>query len=210
MKLYYSPGACSLAVHIALEELGLPYETELVSTSDGSTRSEAHLARNPKGRVPVLELDGAVMTEAVAIMTYLAASHPDSVLGEVDPMRLSRAVEWMGWLSSGVHAGPVAQCWRTERFTDDPSAHGGVRDKGLETLRAAYDMVEGKLGDGKWALGGRYSVVDPTLLVYFRWGNRLGLAMPGLYPRWTGHTRAMLDRPAVRAVMIAEDVSAWA
>ena len=119
MKLYYSPGACSLAVHIALEELGAPYEIELVSTSDGSTRGEAHLTRNPKGRVPVLAIGDGVLTEAAAIMTYLATSNLSSVLGEADPMRLSRAVEWMSWLSSGVHAGPVTQCWRTERLSDE-------------------------------------------------------------------------------------------
>ena len=209
MKLYYSPGACSLAIHIALEELGLPYNIELVSTADGSTWSETHLARNPKGRVPVLEIGGQTMTEASAIMTYLAMSHPDSVLGETDPLRLSRAIEWMSWLSSGVHALPVTQIWRSERLSEDEGGHNGIRAKGLKNLREACDLIERKLSDNSWTLGASYSVVDPTLLVYFRWGNRLGLDMPELYQNWTRHTRAMLDRPAVQSVLAKEQISVW-
>ena len=209
MKLYYSPGACSLAVHIALEELGAPYEVELVSTDDGSTRSEAHLARNPKGRVPVLEIDGNIVTEAPAIMTYLATSNPESVIGETDSMRLGRTVEWMSWLSSGVHAGPVAQCWRTERFSDGFACYDGIKAKGRVNLRDACDLVERKLDSEGWTLDERYSVVDPTLLVYFRWGNRLGLDMVSLFPKWTRHARAMVERPAVRTVLTAEDISVW-
>lgn len=208
MKLYYSPGACSLAVHIALAELGLPFEIVLVSTKDGSARSPEHLARNPKGRVPVLDTGEQVLTEATAIMTWLATAHPASVMGESDPLRLTRAVEWMSWLSSGVHAQPVTQCWRANRLSDDPASHVGIEAKGRANLRDACDLIESKM-DGDWALSGRYSVVDPTLLVYYRWGNRLGLAMPDLYPNWTQHTRAMLERAAVQAAMEAEGISAW-
>ncbi len=208
MKLYFSPGACSLAVHVALEELGAPYAIGLVSTSDGSARSPEHLARNPKGRVPVLDTGEEVITEAVAIMTWLATAHTGTVLAETDPLRLTRAVEWMSWLSSGIHAQPVTQCWRPKRLSDDSDSHAGIEAKGRANLRDACDLVESKL-DGGWALAGRYSVVDPSLLVYYRWGNRLGLAMRDLYPNWTRHTRAMLDRPAVQTVLVKEGISVW-
>ena len=77
MKLYYSPGACSLAVHIALAEIGKPYETTLVSTSDGSTWADAYLEINPRGKVPTLVDQGHVITEVSAILMYLAQTNPE-------------------------------------------------------------------------------------------------------------------------------------
>ncbi len=109
MKLYYSPGACSLAVHIVLEEIGLPYERELISSMDGSTESATYLSINPKGRVPALNIGGTLITEVSAITTYLGMSDPQKVLLPTDALGVSRCLEWMSWLSSSVHALPVAQ-----------------------------------------------------------------------------------------------------
>lgn len=208
MKLYYSPGACSLAVHIMLEELGEPYQTEKVLTGDGSTRLKKHLAVNPKGQVPVLDLEGEVLTEVSAIMLHLTLAHGANIDLDASPNKLVRAVEWMNWLSSGVHAGPVTQCWNTARMTDDSDHHLSIQAKGHERLRDVYNLIEGRIPKTGYALGG-FSAVDPCLLGYFRWGNRLGLDMRSDFPNWTAHCLKMLDKPAVQMVLSKEELSVW-
>lgn len=208
MKLYYSPGACSLAVHIMLEELGEPYQTEQVLTGDGSTRMKKHLAVNPKGQVPVLDLGGEVLTEVSAIMLHLTLAYGANIALDASPNKLVRAVEWMNWLSSGVHAGPVTQCWNTARLTDDSDHYLSIQAKGLARLRDVYNLIEGRIPKTGNVLGG-FSAVDPCLLGYFRWGNRLGLDMQSDFPNWTAHCLQMLDRSAVRIVLSKEDLSVW-
>ena len=123
MKLYYSPGSCSLAPHIVLEEIGEPYQTLLVSAMDGSTSSTEYLQVNPKARVPALDIGNEILTEVPAIVLYLALCNPDMKLLGNTPYFLARAMEWMNWLSSGIHALAVAQNWRVERFTDDEKGY---------------------------------------------------------------------------------------
>ncbi len=215
MKLYYSPGSCSLAPHIVLEELSLrmdkPYETELISSMDGSTQSKEYLAINPKGRVPALDIGGEIITEAPAIMTYLAKTNPEAELLDQSPLKLARAIEWLSWLSSGVHALPIAQNWRTEWFSDDKSCYKSIQTKGMSNLKSSYQQIEEKLSNSNpgWASGDLYSIVDPYLLVFYRWGNRLGIAMKTQFPAWTEHTHAMLERRAVSNVLKHEEISIW-
>ena len=127
-KLYYSPGACSLAPHIVLEEIGEPFDIELVSSMDGSTSTAEYLKINPKGRVPVLDIGESVITEVSAILTYLALTYPQSELLENTPTGLARAIEWMNWLT-GIHSSVIAQNWRVERFSNNPSAHKDIQVK---------------------------------------------------------------------------------
>ncbi|MEH6631456.1 MAG: glutathione S-transferase family protein [Halopseudomonas aestusnigri] len=207
MKLYYSQGACSFAPHIVLEEINIPYTAELVSSMDGSTRAPEYLKINPKGRVPVLETGGEIITEAAAIMTYLAFNNPRCGLIGKTPLSIARTVEWMNWLS-GVHAFAIAQNWRTERFSDDVRAHEGIQTKGMENLKDIYSLIDQKLRDVKWAVGDEYSIADPYLLVFFRWGNRLGLNMRE-YKNWTLHAERMEQRAAVITVLEKEEISIW-
>src|SRR5690349_6663809 len=188
-RLYYSPGACSMAVHIVLEEIGEPYELELVSSRGhlggvGTTSAEWK-AKNPKGRVPALsgvagQIGGAddLLTEAQAILFYLARTHPDARLLPDAVTGQARAIEWMNWLSSNVHAMSYGQIWRPNRFVADEKDHAAVQDMGQQNVREQYAYIERLIGDGRdWALPGGYSVVDPYLLVFYEWGVRIGLDM---------------------------------
>lgn len=207
MKLYYSPGACSLAAHIILEEIGHPFETQLVNTMDGSTDSEAYLNISTKGRVPALEHDGQVITEVSAILIYLAMSNPRSQLVASTTLGIARTIEWMNWLAS-IHASTVAQTWRTERFSAEPSAYPGIQQKGMENLRDTYEQIDLKLNGLEWAVEGRYSIADAYLLVFFRWGNRLGLDMSE-YEHWKEHAERLQSRAAVKIVLATEGISIW-
>ena len=207
MKLYYSPGACSFAPHIVLEEIGKPYEVELVSTMDGSTRKDQYLSLNPKGRVPLL-IDGEhVITEVSAIMSYLALNNPDLNLIDTAPLQLTRTIEWMNWLAT-IHTQVIAQNWRSQRFTDEASAFEGIQGKGMEGLVETCNQINSKMENRNWAVGEQYSIADPYLLVFFRWGNRLGQNMRQ-FQHWTDHAERMEKKSAVQRVLQAEGISLW-
>lgn len=181
-RLYYSPGSCSLAPHMVLEEIGLPYELELVSSKDGQmTNTDKWRAVNPKGRVPALSgVPGNIggqpnlLTEAAAILIYLARTNPDSQLLPTDAAGEARCIEWMNWLSSNVHAMSYGQIWRPQRFVDDESLFPAVKAKGFRNLDSQHAYIERLLADGRtWTVGETYSIVDPYLLVFFRWGQTL-------------------------------------
>jgi glutathione S-transferase len=132
--LHYSPGACSLAPHIVLEEIGLPFTLKLVSTSDGSARQPGHLKLNPKGRVPVLTCKDFVITEAPAILLHLAMSNPQTGLLPSEPDGLARSIEWFNWLSGTVHSIAIRQAWWPETFTADASQHAGIVERASRIL----------------------------------------------------------------------------
>lgn len=208
--LYYSPGACSLAVHILLEEIGAPFSLQRVSSSDGSTRSPEHLRLNPKGRIPVLTQDETIYTEVPAIMLHLALSNPQAHIQPQTHEGLIRTIEWFNWLSGTVHGAAVRQVWRTEWFTTEPSQHEGIQAKGREHLLAAFALIESRLAQSSWAVEDRYGVVDAFLLVFYRWGgHRMGLDVQSLYPAWTARTRRVMDRPAVQRTLATEGISVW-
>jgi glutathione S-transferase len=217
-RLFYSPGACSLAVHIAMEEIGVPYEKEIILSrgerEGAMTATEQWRAINPKGRVPaLLGVEGSMggsptlLTEVTAILVFLAASHPEAGLLPSAPAPLARCIEWMNWLASNVHAMSFGQIWRAQRFSDDEDAHPVIRDKGQRNLLEQYAYIDQVLGDGRrWALPEGYSAADPYLLVFFHWGQRIGLEMRRHYPAWATATDRTLSRPAVQRVLQDEGV----
>jgi glutathione S-transferase len=220
-RLYYSPGACSMAAHIVLDEIGEPYELELVSSrgvlgGEGTT-SAAWLARNPKGRVPALSgVPGRIggtddlLTELHAILVYLARTHPAARLLPGDPAGDARAMEWMNWLASNVHAMSYGQIWRANRFVVEERDFAAVQAKGRQNLREQHAYIESLLADGRdWAVPGGYSVVDPYLLVLYQWGGRVGLDMHASYPAWTALMRRVVARPAVARVLAAEGITVF-
>jgi len=214
-KLYYSPNSCSLAPHIGLEEIGQPYETELILATDGKmTNTPEWRAINPKGRVPALtgvpgRIGGApsLLTEVQAILLFLARSYPDARLLPDNPAGEARAVEWMTWLASNVHAMSFGQLWRPERFSANESCFLDIKAKGRENLRQQFAYIETLLSDGRdWAVSGRYSVVDPYLLVFYRWGSLFDLDMVRDFPAWTDIARRVCARPAVGRVLAATGI----
>nr|CAA6804160.1 MAG: Glutathione S-transferase (EC [uncultured Thiotrichaceae bacterium] len=207
LKLYYSPGACSLAPHIVLTEIGEPFGIELVSSMDGSTQTAEYLKLNPKGRVPALQIGDSILTEVSAIMSYLALTYPNAGLLSDTPIGRARTIEWMNWLT-GIHATDIAQSWRTERFSDDTAVYAGIQAKGMKNLAKTCEQIDARLSQSTWAVGEQYSIADPYLLVFFRWGNRLGLDM-SVYQHWVQHAKRMEQRGAVQVVLAVEEISIW-
>jgi glutathione S-transferase len=216
---YYSPGTCSLAPHIVLEEIGEPYELTLISASgprEGETTSTpAWKAINPKGRVPALlgvrgRIGGAdnLLTEVPAILTYLARTKPAAELLPSDPAAEARCIEWMNWLSSNLHSMAFAQMWRAQRFTTDEEGVAAVRTRGRENVSECFAYIERLIADGReWAIPEGYTIVDAYLLVFYYWGRcRIRLDMGTLCPAWTRLSELVAERPAVQRALNIEGI----
>jgi len=210
-QLFYAPGACSMAVHIILEEVGAEFELFAVSVANRDTQREPYLSINPKGRVPALRIPGEarVLTELPAILRYLASRYPEYGLSQTeDPLREARIAEWLAWLSGWVHSVGYGLIWRPERFDPDPSHATALAVQGTKVIEAAHAEIERTLSEnGCWSVGERFSIVDPFLLVLYRWGASIGFPMRERYPGWTRLARLTLERPAVQRAMAREGIA---
>ena len=207
--LHASPGSSALAPHIVLEEIGIPYRIEMMSSGHPETKSAEFRQINPKGRIPVLVADGFLLTEAPAILLHLGLTNPAVGLMGSDPESIVRAVEWTNWLSGTVHAVAIRMVWKTDYFLPDGAMHGPLIESGMGHLLSAFALIEDKLQGRDYALGNGYSVVDPYLLVFFRWGNRMNIDMRTNYPAWTAHAQRLEKRGAVRRTLTQEGISLW-
>jgi glutathione S-transferase len=205
MKLYYAPGACSLAPHIVLEETGARFELARVDLAANQQNSPEFLRLNPNARVPVLVDGNWVLTESPAILRYVTARHPASGLWPWDPREEARCAEWLNWLSATIQVA-FTHVRRAARYASDLRAVEDVATTGKKTCGELWRAVEKKLGPGPWALGSRYSVADPLLLVYWTWGRGpvLGFDMTHDFPQWTEHARRLARRPAVQRAFATE------
>ncbi len=204
-KLYYAPGACSLASHIALEEVGLPYETQKMNLAEGDQRKPEYLRLNPRGRVPTLVVDGNVMTENVGILTYLGGGHADSGIWPKKTWDQAKLVSTMAWLSNTVHT-TYAHIARAERYADDPASIEAIKAKGRSNYEGYLKEIDGLLEGQKWAVANQYTVADGYLLVFYRWGNRAKLDVKGLR-NYTALIQRVMARPAVQRVMADEGIT---
>ena len=137
MKLYYAPGACSLAPHIVLEEVGGRFELSRVDLAANQQNSAEYLRVNPKARVPALTDGDWILTEAPAILRYIAARHPAAGLWPWDPREEARCAEWLNWLSSTIHVA-FGHVRRAARYASDPRAVEDVAATGKNTCRELW------------------------------------------------------------------------
>jgi glutathione S-transferase len=182
LTLYFAPGSSSMAVHIALHEIGVAFEGQPMSFKKDDMRSPDYLALNPEGKAPTLVIDGQPLTEVAAILFYLAKRYPDAGLLPRDDIEAdARALSWMSFAASTLHP---------------------ARRHGLDHARDVWGIADRRLGNG-WALG-RYSIADIHLFrLYWRLANSLKPA-PGTFPNLTAHYARMMARPAVQRTIEIE------
>lgn len=205
IRLYYSPGACSMAVHIVLEELGLEYEIERVMISEGENLREPFLSVNPRGRLPVLAVGDEVLRETNALLLYLATRWPKRGLAPVPgTLEFSRCVEWLSWIT-GTHHVHLMNFWRPHRISSDDSKVKEISRNGREKFREGTFEIENAIA-GDWFLGDAFSVVDAYLLFCYRQGNRIGLSMSAEFPRFTALAERSLNRASVKHVFEREHI----
>lgn len=205
IRLWYSPGACSMAPHILLNELGLDFEPIRTPIKEGAVQTEEFGRLNPKRRVPVLALDDEVITELPAVATAIALLKPERHAMGQGLMGQARAYEWMNWLSGTVHAQGFGCLWRPQRFSDDASVHEAIMARGRKTVAEYFTMIDAKLL-GDHAVGKDFTAVDAFLLVLYRWGNIIGLDMAGTYGNYHRFAQGLSRRASVQKTLATEGV----
>lgn len=185
LTLYYTPGASSMATHIALHEVGVPFELKLIELHRHENRKPDYLAVNPEGKVPTLVVAGSEpLTEVAATLWYLARRYPEAGLlpqyGDAEGE--ARVVSWMSFIASTIHS---------------------ARRAGDERWREVFRLADARLGRNDWAVG-RYSIADIHLFrLFWRFVDALHPAA-GDYPSLRAHYDRMMAREAVKKTIAAE------
>ena len=202
MKLIYSPGACSLGIHVVLEEIGTPYETEAANLRQ--PREERPLtAINPKSKVPTLVRDdGSVLTEFPAIAYWLARTNPDANLFPDDVEGETRTLEALDFCVATIHMQGFARMFAARRAAT-PAEGEALTALGMDVVTRGMDRVSASLGDKDW-LSGSYSIADSALFYVSNWAAPFNVALPA---NVAGHLERMRARPAVAAVLKAEGLA---
>ena len=183
LTLYFAPGTSSMATHIALHEIGVPFESRPLSFAGQEQRRPSYLALNPEGKVPTLVVDGRPLTEVAAILWYLARAYPAAeLLPRDDPEAEAQVISWMSFIAATLHP---------------------ARYRGVDNTMAVYGVADRRLGDAEWAIG-RFSIADIHLFrLYWRIRGALDFP-PDRFPRLTAHYERMMARPAVQKTITIE------
>jgi glutathione S-transferase len=204
MKLFYAPGACSIGIHVLLEEIGKPYETEMVNLREGAQYKPEYAGMNPKSKVPaLLKDDGTLLTEYPAITYWLAKTNPYANLLPDDIDLQAKAIELMDYAVSTIHMQGFGRQFRSSNFTPNPADEDAVKARGKDIAEKGFGLVDKAL-DGKDYAVGAFSVADTALFYVELWSKRVGMTLP---PNCAAHLDRMLARPAVQAVMKAEGLA---
>ena len=184
LTLYFSPGSSAMATHIALHEIGVPFEAKLTALHENAHRTLGYLAINPEGKVPTLMIDGRPLTEVAGTLWYLARRYPDSGLlpqqGDIEGE--ARVISWMSFIASTIHP---------------------ARRIGEARWREVFALAEPKLGPHDWTVE-RYSIADIHLFrLYWRFVTTLHPDL-GSYPNLSAHYQRMMARPAVQRTLETE------
>jgi glutathione S-transferase len=200
VKLYYSPGACSMAPHIVLQETGMKYATQAVDLRTHQVAGSDFYKVNPKGSVPTLELDnGQILTEGAVIMQYIADQKPDSgLMPKAGTFERYRAQEWLNFVATEIHKG-FSPLWSDKT----PDA---MKTIVKENLFKKFDYLNTRLSDSQYLTGSQFTAADAYLFTVMNWSNGLKLDIS----KWTAITAFMKrvsERPAVQAVLKDEGLT---
>jgi len=204
-KLYYAPGACSIGIHVLLEEIGKPYDAEAVDLRSPPPE-RAFTAINPKSKVPTLKRDdGSVLTEFPAIAYWLAVTNPAAKLLPEGAEAQARALEAMDYVVATMHMQGFGRMFRPGNFAPSEAYHDAVKARGKQIFENGLKVMDGALA-GKDYVTGTFSVADAALFYVEFWAAaRMGMTLP---PNCAAHYARMKARPAVAAVLKQEGFDA--
>jgi glutathione S-transferase len=199
LKLYWGPGTCALASHIALEETGAKYETEKLNLAQGDQRKPEYLKVNPKSRVPALITERGILTETPAILVWIAQTYPQAKLAPADPFEFAVAQAFNSYLCATVHPAH-AHGRRGARWSDDTAAHESMKAKVPQNMSDSFTLIENEMLKGPWVMGDAYSICDPYLFTISGWLESDGVDI-AIFPKVHDHFKRMSERSAVKAVL---------
>ncbi|SFO43380.1 glutathione S-transferase family protein [Sphingomonas sp. OK281] len=205
MKLYWGPHTCAIGIHILLEEIGAPYETEQLDVAGGATHRPPFSGLNPKGKVPTLVRDdGTVLTEFAAIATWLARMNPAKALLPTDHDLEARAVETIAYIEGTIHGQGYARIFNPKAFEPQDVVHqtiglgsGSVSAQGRKMVEEGFAILDPQLGHHAFAVADTFTIADAALFYAERWAPQHDIILPVNIQR---HYEMMLDRPAIRKV----------
>ena len=199
-KLYYVPGTCALASHIALEEAGADYSATRLDFKANQQQSKEYLAINPKGRVPSLVTDRGIITETPAILAYIAQTFPKAKLAPLDDaFAFAQVQSFNNYLCATVHVAH-AHKGRGYRWATDESSFADMKRMVPKSVSAGVELIEKGMLKGPWVMGEQYTVCDPYLYTIALWLEGDSVDLKTL-TRVADHMKRMAERPAVRKVM---------
>jgi glutathione S-transferase len=202
-KLYFAPGTCALASHIALAEAGASYTTVKLDFKANQQNSPEYLAINPKGRVPTLVTDRGVLTETPAMLAFIAQSFPHAKLAPLDdPFEFAKVQAFNSYLCSTVHVAH-AHKMRGARWATEETTFADMKRMVPKTVGACFALIERDMLRGPWVMGEQYTVCDPYLYTLAGWleGDSVDIAT---LPKVAEHRKRMSERAAVQKVMAEE------
>jgi glutathione S-transferase len=200
LKLYYVPGTCALASHIALQEAGADYAAERLDFKTNQQNSPEYLAINPKGRVPALVTDRGILTETPAMLAYVAQSFPKAKLAPLDDaFAFAQVQAFNSYLCSTVHVAH-AHKGRGYRWATDEASFADMKRMVPKSMGASFALIERNMLKGPWVMGEAYTICDPYLFTLTGWleGDSVDIST---MPKVADHRKRMSDRLAVREVM---------
>lgn len=199
LKFYYAPKTCALAVHIALEQIGAPYEAIALDFANQAQRSAEYLAINPKGRVPALVTERGILTETPALLLYLAQRFPEANLAPLgDHFAIAQMQAFNSYLCSTVHVAHAHRV-RGARWVDDPAAIEAMKKKVPQTMGDCMALIEHGMLKGPWVIGEQYTVADMYLFTIAGWLEGDGVDLSKL-PRVIDHRTRMAADPVVKRI----------
>lgn len=201
MKLFYSPGACSMSVHIVLNEIGKPFEAVKI---DKANKPAEMLKANPNGHVPTVILDdGKALTEAAVILQYLADANPEKNLGpKPGTWERVKLAETMNFLATDIHKG-FGPLWAADRWVTNKEGNAELRKSVAEGLSKKFEHLAGRLKDKQFLMGDSFTVADAYLTTLLSWTRMLNVDL-SKWPALMGYVERMMARPSVQATMKAE------
>lgn len=199
--LYYFYPACSLVAHIALEESGLPFEARRVDLKDAAP-ADAYKKINPRGTIPAITADGQMLSENVAIITYIADLVPTAGIIPTEPMERAQCLSLLLWSACTAHIN-FQQSFRPERFSADPTAFDAIRANGRSAFWKNLEWINGRLQNQDWMMGNTFTAADGYALRFYDWGRIANYPVDELKALSAFKDR-MIARPTVRRVLERE------
>jgi glutathione S-transferase len=200
LKLYYAPGTCALASHIALTEAGADYTTEKLDMKANQQNSPEYLKLNPKGRVPTLVTDRGVLTETPAMLAFIAQTFPKARLAPLDDaFAFAQVQAFNSYLCSTVHVAHAHKL-RGARWATEETTFADMKRMVPKTVGACFALIERDMLKGPWVMGEQYTICDPYLYTIATWLEGDGVDIAVL-PKVADHRNRMAERPAVQKVL---------
>lgn len=199
MKFFHCPGSCSLGIHILLEEVGAPYEIEVVDLKSGGQFKPEFLSANPKGKVPALIRDnGSLLTEFGAIAFWLGKAHPQAKLIGTSIEDEVRTIELLDYIVGSVHMRGFTFVTVPMKFMKEKAAQEELREFGLKEVSKGLSKLSDLLGDREYLLDG-FTIADAALFYLLRFADEKSLPMPDNLRRYF---EKLSDRPSVKVALL--------